>query len=602
MITLTVQHYNGSPLPQTLAVTLDEMGGTIGRADTNHLVLPDPERTISRVHAQIVYRHGAYWVVDRGSNPIQLNGRHLGSGQEAAIAHGDQLEIGGYVLAVVSTPVGPSEPVFPQTFGATPTHSVAPGGDPFADFSGLGGAAAPDRAQGGLDPMAVFGWGNPAGSQPASSAPASPAPAGSGIPEDWDPFAAPSSAVTDPFASQSTPMLASQSVGGGIPGLPTTPVPSLDALFALDAKPLGSGPSGSIFESSVHAANTSTQADPLQSLQMAPSVTQAPVADHVSALHEPFFAAPSARSTSPVSEESTGVEIGAPAAQAAPNNVVLSWDDGAQEGRTVIRAKAKVRPVQPETPAQQIASQPVRAATASPAASYTVDMPLEQMPLSTAHVTPEARKEEATQAVPDFGDTNNKALLAALEQGLGVSLPQNQALTPELMRLLGSLLRDATQGTVDLLVARAAVKREVRAEVTMIAAKENNPLKFSPSAEVALNHLLSAPVRGFMPASLAMQDAYDDLRAHQFAFVAGMKAALDGVLMRFDPQHLEGKLAQKSGLSSFLMGSRKARMWELFIDLYAQISSEAADDFHELFGKEFLRAYETHLDQLHNEK
>ena len=172
------------------------------------------------------------------------------------------------------------------------------------------------------------------------------------------------------------------------------------------------------------------------------------------------------------------------------------------------------------------------------------------------------------------------------------------SLTPEFMRLLGQLVHEATRGTVELLVARAALKREVRAEITMIVARENNPLKFSPTVEVALGHLLSPPTRGFLPPDRAMRDAYDDLRAHQFGFLAGMRAALEGVLKRFDPAVLEGKLTQKSVLASLLPGARKARMWDVFTELYGSISADAADDFHELFGKEFLRAYEAHIDQL----
>jgi FHA domain-containing protein len=102
--------------------------------------------------------------------------------------------------------------------------------------------------------------------------------------------------------------------------------------------------------------------------------------------------------------------------------------------------------------------------------------------------------------------------------------PEALVLTPTLMRLLGRLIHEATRGTVDLLVARAALKREIRAEVTMIVTRENNPLKFSPSVEVALGHLLSPPARGFMESDRAMRDAYDDLRAHQFGFLAGMRA------------------------------------------------------------------------------
>jgi FHA domain-containing protein len=192
------------------------------------------------------------------------------------------------------------------------------------------------------------------------------------------------------------------------------------------------------------------------------------------------------------------------------------------------------------------------------------------------------------------------ALTAALREGLNApNLPADAlVLTPALMRLLGRLLHEATRGTVDLLVARAALKREIRAEVTMIVTRENNPLKFSPSAEVALGHLLSPPSRGFMEPDRAMRDAYDDLRAHQFGFLAGMRAALEGILKRFDPAGLEGKLTEKSFLASIIPAKRKARMWDAFTEMYGQISAEASDDFHELFGKEFLRAYNEHIDQL----
>jgi FHA domain-containing protein len=173
-----------------------------------------------------------------------------------------------------------------------------------------------------------------------------------------------------------------------------------------------------------------------------------------------------------------------------------------------------------------------------------------------------------------------------------------QTLDPAFMRLVGELLREATQGTVDLLVARAEIKREVRAQATVIMAKENNPLKFSPSGEAALGHLLGPPVRGFMAPAKAMRDAFDDLRAHQLAFLSGMRAAMEGLLSRFDPAALEGRLTQKSVLQSLLPGARKAQLWAVFQQEYAQIAREAGDDFQDLFGREFLRAYEAQIDAL----
>ncbi|MDE2366739.1 MAG: type VI secretion system-associated FHA domain protein TagH, partial [Betaproteobacteria bacterium] len=190
-------------------------------------------------------------------------------------------------------------------------------------------------------------------------------------------------------------------------------------------------------------------------------------------------------------------------------------------------------------------------------------------------------------------------LLGAFLDGAGVpDLAIAGGLTPQFMNTLGQLLRESTQGTLDLLLARMLTKREVRAELTLIAPRENNPLKFSPTVEAALAHLLAPQGRGFMTPLQAMKDAHDDLCAHQFGFMAGMRAALAGVLERFDPEELERRLTQKTVIDTLLHINRKAKLWDLFAERYKEISHEAEEDFHALFGKEFLRAYEAQIARL----
>jgi len=72
MIVISVLSFNGAPSDGRSA-SFDELGGSIGRADTNQLVLPDPERSISRVHAQVVFRNGGYELVDNSTNGTFLN-------------------------------------------------------------------------------------------------------------------------------------------------------------------------------------------------------------------------------------------------------------------------------------------------------------------------------------------------------------------------------------------------------------------------------------------------------------------------------------------------------------------------------------------------
>lgn len=196
----------------------------------------------------------------------------------------------------------------------------------------------------------------------------------------------------------------------------------------------------------------------------------------------------------------------------------------------------------------------------------------------------------------------DQALLRSFIAGLGTpNLVIPQGMTPELMEQVGHLLRAATQGTLDLLLARAMTKSEMRASVTIIAGIDNNPLKFSPNVDIALANLLCPhPGRGFMPPVEAMQDAYDDLRSHQFGFMAGMRAALAGVLRRFNPESLEKRLKENRVLDNLVPMSRKAKLWELFAERYEQISVEAEEDFHTLFSKEFLSAYEEQITRLSN--
>ena len=264
--------------------------------------------------------------------------------------------------------------------------------------------------------------------------------------------------------------------------------------------------------------------------------------------------------------------------RSAPIGSVLSWTSAGGESFLSIDTPPRVSAASPRA---QPAAPPVSAAGT---ASSRPD-----------HLSP-------TTSTPPAADM--EAIERAWREGLASEGLPAEALkvTPALMALVARLLREATGGTIDLLAARAALKREIRAEMTMIAVRENNPLKFSASVDIALSHLLGSPERGFVAGERAMREAYEDLRAHQFATLAGMRAALEGIFSRFDPAALESRLAQRSVVDSLLPAKRKARMWELFNEMYKQLAAEASDDFHELFGKAFLEAYEQHIEQLSRER
>ena len=72
---------------------------TIGREKGNTIRLT--ERNVSRAHARLLRRNGAYLIEDLGSyNGVSVNGRRIESVEK--LSAGDQVEIGDYGLTLQS--------------------------------------------------------------------------------------------------------------------------------------------------------------------------------------------------------------------------------------------------------------------------------------------------------------------------------------------------------------------------------------------------------------------------------------------------------------------------------------------------------------------
>ncbi|SFW55017.1 MULTISPECIES: type VI secretion system-associated FHA domain protein TagH [Pseudomonas] len=207
-----------------------------------------------------------------------------------------------------------------------------------------------------------------------------------------------------------------------------------------------------------------------------------------------------------------------------------------------------------------------------------------------APVPPAASVAPAAQAEAAQPD-----LLQAFLRGAGLDqLRLDKAQAEAQMESIGRSYRLMVEGLIDVLRARSSLKGEFRIQQTMIQPVENNPLKFAPNVDEALLLLLRHGNQAFMAPDAAVRDSFDDLRAHQLAVMAGVEAAIKHLLGRFEPAQLEERMAKPGGLSGIFSGSRQAQYWQQFTELYSNISREAQEDFQDLFGREFSRAYEEH--------
>lgn len=552
-------------LEEPLLGIFDARGGTIGRSEANTLALPDPERRLSRLQAEVSSGATGYVIRNAGSTTtILLNERPLAPGDSGRLAHRDELRLGGYVLRVLleDAVTGPgasrahvavdargnaADPAVdvrtdPRFMSPRPGagRAAVDAGNPFADLVSAPSSAAAGTSGDPLgDPFAFLSAPDPT---PARTPAASPSAARAVLPDDFDPFAdlagpsAASSAATlrMPGAGADVDLLASVGAGSGRSA-------GLDEAFGL----VGTDSADAL------AAFMSASATPASRGR----TDQAP---HAAISTDPLamFAPPSAPAAA------------APARPAAAFNHTAELHGAYTPPRIVDPAPR--RPAEPAAMAQ--AAAPPTATILATGTAPVVPMVKTPAPAPTSDPvpagTPAAGAGVSASAQPS-------ALWSAFCAGAGVSLPMPHGLTPEHMHLLGQLLRASIDGTRQLLAQREAERRGVRVSASLAGARDHNPLLFAADTQVALERLLLPPVRGFMPAPAAMRGAMQALAEHGMATASGSHAGLSAALARFEPQQLEALLVDKGLLAI----NRKAKVWEQYQQRYEAVRKDAQERF-----------------------
>jgi type VI secretion system FHA domain protein len=245
------------------------------------------------------------------------------------------------------------------------------------------------------------------------------------------------------------------------------------------------------------------------------------------------------------------------------------------------------RPVMEPTPARPRPVPPVRSeppAPPPPPAPVRIDpvpVPPPPEPAPVPHV------ERHVQPV-----TVNEAGLASLTELLAGAGLHGAAITPELAHNLGQILRIVVAGLMDVLQARARIKEEFGMRQTTFGPKENNPLKFSANVEDALHNLLVKRNAAYLGPVDAFADAFEDLRNHQLAMLAGMRMAFEATLAGFDPDKLQEEFDRHLGKAGLPLVPAKMRYWDLFREKRKEMAKDPEVTFAQLFGDDFAEAYE----------
>lgn len=601
-VELEVVSVDGAPPAERTSRRFEDPGGTIGRDPASSLVLTDRHRRVSRQHARIVIDPAGASIVNESSGlPVMVGSEQLDFGQTARLIDGAILEIGPFVLRA--------------TVSAGPVESLA---IQEPDRSGLSTAPIPNpdlcssplQAQ-PLDIESLF-----SGSS-CMVAPPSPDPVGSPdvpkiptIANRREPPGRPVSKMPP------RPLVALNGAPADIGGATRSNVPFPDGRGASrpanttpqEAMPDVASPAADLLDLLQQSASAATfPTDPALTSPYAQPAAPKPI----ELIPEDFnpFDLPSAdrrNPTDPLSDlDDWRGSSGRPASDVIatePSIDALFLGPGSAGSASPDMDGPRVDPLAALFP-ERSETDPLAAlgvplpqrvpdrAMADHAQLLNTSVTIPNLTGATPGISAESLAIAAR--APSAFDADQAQLLGAFLLGAGIpasSLPQG--LTPELMRQVGIMLHAATAGAIDLLAARAATKREVQASVTIISSQANNPLKFLPSPEAALQQMLGGRIPGFLSGDRAVQDAFDDLRAHEVGVIAGTRAALEEILDRFNPDHLADSLSKGSILDNLIPSSRKAHLWDLFVQRYSDIRQEAEDNFHAAFGRAFVEAYE----------
>ncbi len=203
---------------------------------------------------------------------------------------------------------------------------------------------------------------------------------------------------------------------------------------------------------------------------------------------------------------------------------------------------------------------------------------------------PTIQPQPIAAAPPAHSDPS--ALIAAFLDGAGVpKLDVSDQDPVAYMRAAGELFGLMVESLRDVLMSRATIKGEFGVEQTMLRSRDNNALKFSVTPADAISALLQPGRPGYMAPMRATKEAFDDVRMHQLAVMAGVQAALFNLLKTFDPAALEARLQKGGVIESIMPATRRAKLWESFCMTYKDIARDADSDFQAVFGREFARAY-----------
>ena len=540
----------GIVLPQNNRI-FDHRGGTMGRADNNTWVLPDPDRFLSSCHCEIVCVNNLFYLEDKSTNGTFVNDglEPIGRGIRHQLRDGDLFDIGDYRFSVKLASQSLGTVASPFDLASAYANSTAPfNSSSNTDFFGeTGNDVANLFEQSSQDPLAL--WDKKAQSLSSSSFDAAAYPSAH----------MESNALLDSFVGLGSVTrdndFQTMEVSTGMDQAVSWPSAGAENLIPEDWAGGASQPA------SLHIPEPKLK-DPF-------------VDDSLNPFSLLAIGATDARLEIP----GPNTELDAP-----PNNASLSLEELIFSTGVPLD---KSNPLKTSGAKQNFNASTAPVAMAIDAISIT----------PTSAVKPQLQTQN-TQALQPANSSQASSHNQILIEALGLDASRlSTADINEISRLSGLLIREIVDGMLGVLRSRANIKNEFRMNVTTIQSVENNPLKFSVNVDDALECLFIKKSNAYQKPVDAFREGFQEIAEHQLAMIAGLRQGFEGMMERFDPQQLE-KNFNRQAKTSVIPSMQKAKNWSGYTDYYQGLAGNMERSFQHLFGSDFVSAYEDQLRRL----
>jgi type VI secretion system protein len=208
------------------------------------------------------------------------------------------------------------------------------------------------------------------------------------------------------------------------------------------------------------------------------------------------------------------------------------------------------------------------------------------------------RTDQRERSVPFHQQATTWADLRSAVQAFcrGAGIDQS-SLTPEAQSMLplvaGQMLREAVVGLTDVAQARAKATGTPQTPAPGQGAG-SNPLRTSSSVDQAMQRLFESHGRLYGGPVEALRDVMQEIKDHEIAVNAGVRAGLQSMLDQLSPANVADQFEQGRSRTLAPGQDPRPKYWEHYAEFYRMITQQVAGNgwphpFTEEFNREYAR-------------